>query len=192
MLFNSRSHLIPHTRLCWNIWSRRWSSVWASNTCWQSWACSSKQISLSPGQGCTPPRRRGNYTCPNVQRFSEDASSTSDYPSVIWHTLTVMPRWLTWLSSSNKFLATFPLVFIVKMFNKLRKRFMAELVWAWPSRVKLNPALHYGYVRLGSERKANWGSSNSAVHSTEISRARPPEWDPCTAAPFPASSPTAF
>lgn len=103
-----------------------------------------------------------------------------------------MPRWLTWLSSSNKTLATFPLVFIAQMFNKLRKRFMAELVWAWPSRVKLNPALHYGDVRLGSERKANWGGSNSAVHSPEISRARPPEWDPCTAAPFPASSPTAI
>lgn len=153
MLFNSRSHPIPHTRL-WNIWSRRWSSVWASNTCWQSWACRSKQISLAPGQAAL--LLAGEETIPALMCsvFQRMVPALLTTLSVIWHMLTVMPRWLTWLSSSNKFLATFPLVFIVKMFNKLRKRFMAELVWARPSRVKLNPALHYGYVRLGERAQS--------------------------------------
>lgn len=93
------------------------------------------------------------------------------------------------LISSTKTLAAFPFVFIVKMYNNLSERFMAEMVWAQPSRVKLNPLLHYGNVRLGSECKANWGGSNSAVHSNEISNPRPQEWDPCTAFHSPASSP---
>lgn len=90
------------------------------------------------------------------------------------------------LISSNEMLATFPIVFIVKIYNNLSERFTAEMVWAWPTCVKLNPLLHYGNVKLRSECKANWGGSNSVVHSNEISNPRPQEWDPCTSSPKPS------
>lgn len=125
---------------------------------------------------------RGNRTCPSVPRGYERFCRHS------WMWPVPAALGSTWLSSPNEALATFPVAFIVKMCINLRKRFMAELVWARPSRVKLNPALRYGDVRPGSECKANWGGPNSAVRSNEISKARPAEWAPCTA--FPASSPT--
>lgn len=93
------------------------------------------------------------------------------------------------LISSNETLATFPVVFIMKIYNNLSGRFLAEMVWARPTRVKLDPLLHYGNVRLGSECKANWGGSNSVVHSNEISNPRPQEWDPCAALHFLQLSP---
>ena len=57
------------------------------------------------------------------------------------------------LTSSNEALATFPFIFIVKKYKNLSKRFTVEMVGAWPSRVKLNPLLHYGNVRLGASAK---------------------------------------
>lgn len=88
------------------------------------------------------------------------------------------------LISSKETLATFPVAFIMKIYNNLSGRFMAEMVWARPARLKLDPPPHYGNVRLRSECKANWGGSNSVVHSNEISNPRPQEWEPCAALHF--------
>lgn len=99
-----------------------------------------------------------------------------------------LTRGLTWLS-----LLLPPVLYLLwkKRFNKLRKRFMAELV--------LNVAQWCETETPGWATQA-WGCGGRAKqtevalivrrYSNEISKARSPEKDPNTASSFPASSPT--